>query len=1007
MPTKPTPSKSSATPTIQDKVEALCQQVYLATRGSAPKSLELAREAVALARGSGDAALVGLATRNLGHAWRAAAAYLKALSAYAASDRAYVAAGLPVEKARNAIGKLDAFMYLGRYDEALQEAQQAQRVFQEAGEELRLATLNVNLGSLYYRMDRYSDAARAYEESLEIFKSRGMEETLANVRLNLAIVKSSLLQFDQALKLYETASNYYHEAGLVVPEALSDYNIACLEHLRGHFCSALTNLDRARAVLADSGDAGLLASCQLEEAQVFLSLDMPKQAGHWAKEAASNFSRLGMRYEHGQAQSARGVALALQGLHPKATAALAEALRLFRAEGNDYWVQLCRLHIAEVHQNSGRSKLAISLASTALKELQTLNKPRAIALANLVIGSTAKKKGRTALGRAVRGFRQAGAAALEAEAMARMARDLHREGQDTGARRALLHAIRRTETLRARLSGGSLRRQFQSSKADLYCRVALLALKAAEPVGTILHWLERGRARTLVELLDDRDFQGSSTGGNEHSPGAPEQQGLRDKLNLLYRQLDSREWAEQPAHESDQSQKDRLLEQIDALERRLALEEIRQALDPGTASRESFPKQKFGRKSGVTPVYGKPMGKGAKVANSGRRTAPDVSGTQHEGKRGGSENGAPREEHYPQAGPNTGNSVLRLVENLGPDTLSIEYFEVDGTMGAVALRQRSHAIFWPLCKASEAARLSGLLELEIKAETARAFHRTASTVAGSGETASGKEELRRLADLLLAPIFRKLGLPKQLLILPTGVLSYIPFAALDYEGKPIMTGATCSTAPSFAAYDRFLSLGRQRSPRKSGNALLVGYGPNLPRVEAEIAAIEKRLPIPSVRLSGPEATLSAFRTQATDAPLLHLACHGVFRRDHPLFSSLLLADGRLSFHDIFQMRLTADLVVLSACETGRNEESPGEEIIGLAGGFLQAGARAVIMTLGKVLDSSSEDFTANLYEALRNGERIDEALARAMRVTSQKLRHPAHWAPYVLVGDPTVRLMNR
>ena len=319
---------------MRTELAQLCEDVYLATRSDPPRSVVLGRAAVRLARGSSDAAALGLAARSLGHAWRAVADYRRALSAYAASDRAYELAGQNVERARNAIGKLDALMYLGRYDEALSEARQAEEIFIEAGEEIRLVGLRANLGSLYYRLDRYAEAAASYESSLPVFEAHGDEDRLANTRLNLAIVKSSMLRFDEAAELFVRAAEYYRKTEMRMPEALIEYNLGCLDHLCARYSSALQRLERAAKMLGDDSDPSLLASCRLEEAQVFLSLAMAREAGQAAREAAHLFEVLSMRAEQAKCLSCEGVALALDQQPRPALQVLGRALELFRGESN-------------------------------------------------------------------------------------------------------------------------------------------------------------------------------------------------------------------------------------------------------------------------------------------------------------------------------------------------------------------------------------------------------------------------------------------------------------------------------------------------------------------------------------------------------------------------------------------------------------------------------------------------------------------------------------------------
>jgi tetratricopeptide (TPR) repeat protein len=926
-------------PVAEQSLQAICQEVYQATRVDPKRSLHLARIAIELARSSSEPGDLGLAARSLGHAWRAAADYRRALAAYAASDRAFERSGDAVERARNAIGKLDALMYLGRYEEALTEASRAERVFLDAGEEVRLATLRVNLGSLYFRLDRYPEAAATYERSLPVLEAQGNLDTLASVRFNLATVQTSLLRFQEAEGLYEQAAEYFRASGMSVLEAMTDYNLACLEHMRGRYSTSLQRLERAVEVLGPAGDPGLLASCRLEQADLFLSLGMASESNRAAERAAASFAELGMRYEHAKSLSRQGVALALEGRFEPALEVLSRALGLFRDEGSRLWIALCRLHIAEVHRQAGRDAPAVALAREALQELGKTGDPRALGLGHLVLGSC-DARNRRSLNEAVRLLRRAEAAGPEAEATARLARSLYRRGRRRAALRCLRLAIERAETMRARMTEGSLRRHFHSTKADLYGRVALLLGEDTGQAGALeaLAWLERGRARSLVELIEDRDFRGGRVDAGA-ADAEPERK-ARQELNLMYRRIDAQGWSGE--HVAEQA---RLRDRIRALELELAEREIHRRL-------------------------------AAPEAHSAGSDSIAGPGTAHGG---------------PEA--------LRLA----PDWLVLETFQVDGVLGAVALRGGRARLLPELATVAEVDALLRQVQLGLAGAVA-----DASATAGESRTLGlgmVERELGRLHDLLVRPAESAVGSGRHLLVIPAGVVSYVPFAALcDVHGRVLAEHMSVSMSPSLESHRRFVALGERDNLVAEAPALVLGHGPGLPGVERELNAVASALG-PSVRrLSGAAASCAALLEHAPQARVLHLACHGVFRRDHPLFSSLVLADGRLSFYDLFRLQLRAHLVVLSACETARSELGPGEELMGLAGGLLLAGARAVVVSLWEVLDESSAAFMERFYAQLAGGVPAAQALAAAMVEVRALRPHPVHWAPYVLLGDPDVRI---
>jgi CHAT domain-containing protein len=112
-------------------------------------------------------------------------------------------------------------------------------------------------------------------------------------------------------------------------------------------------------------------------------------------------------------------------------------------------------------------------------------------------------------------------------------------------------------------------------------------------------------------------------------------------------------------------------------------------------------------------------------------------------------------------------------------------------------------------------------------------------------------------------------------------------------------------------------------------------------------------------------------------------------------------DGLLQMYEIFNMKLNADLVVLSACETGLGKDVKGEGLIGLTRAFLYAGTPSVVVSLWKVEDRSTADLMVRFYRHLKGGKLSKaEALRQAQLelIREGKFTHPYHWAPFVLVG---------
>jgi CHAT domain-containing protein len=172
-----------------------------------------------------------------------------------------------------------------------------------------------------------------------------------------------------------------------------------------------------------------------------------------------------------------------------------------------------------------------------------------------------------------------------------------------------------------------------------------------------------------------------------------------------------------------------------------------------------------------------------------------------------------------------------------------------------------------------------------------------------------------------------------------------------------------------------------------------------PRIVEEAQAVASGLSGARL-LAGDDASLAAFWEHAPLARILHLATHGIFRRDNPMFSALQLSDARLSLFDLRERSLNLDLLTLSACNTGSTVPVGGDELLGLIRGFLLAGVRSLLVTLWEIGDESAPEFMSAFYRELRSGASLASATQSAICAVRERFPHPFHWAPYLLVGDP-------
>jgi CHAT domain-containing protein/Tfp pilus assembly protein PilF len=317
----------------------------------------------------------------------------------------------------------------------------------------------------------------------------------------------------------------------------------------------------------------------------------------------------------------------------------------------------------------------------------------------------------------------------------------------------------------------------------------------------------------------------------------------------------------------------------------------------------------------------------------------------------------------------------------------------------------------------------------------------------------------RLYDTLLAPAEKALTASSKLVIVPDGPLHFLPFAALVRRGDAgqeyLVESTALETVVSATVYHELKRI-TPPSGHEMDSPLLVAFGdPSFPTpTDAEASDQDPALrsmiglgfeltPLPGTRREvealariydrrsrihlGTEATEENAKAVGRGVRYLHFATHGFIDERFPLNSGLALsiphqttwAPGRSNgllqaWEVIEEMRLDADLVVLSACQTGLGRELSGEGLIGLTRAFQYAGARAVVASLWKVPDESTAMLMQRFYKGLATGLSLTEALRqaqvhvlhsaaagddRAQQSDTAHRTHPFFWAGFQLVGD--------
>ncbi len=317
------------------------------------------------------------------------------------------------------------------------------------------------------------------------------------------------------------------------------------------------------------------------------------------------------------------------------------------------------------------------------------------------------------------------------------------------------------------------------------------------------------------------------------------------------------------------------------------------------------------------------------------------------------------------------------------------------------------------------------------------------------------EKSRKLSRQIVQPLSKEIANYKRLVIIADGGLQLIPFAALTVSGEepfePFTARVEIANAPSFSTlvFLRENKANRQTSPDR---LLAIFADPIFQNDDERIAKLAPKTSFNSTEqsakltqtlndfgverlarlpFSGIEAReISKFAAQKTNLVLganasrgnflrgdyasyriLHFATHGFLNQQNPDLSGLVLSlydenrrpkNGFLRVIDLYSLRLNADLVVLSACQTALGKDVDGEGIVGLTRGFMYAGASSIVSSLWKVEDAATAELMKRFYRALLTE---NQTPAAALRTAQNEMRqiarfsNPRHWAGFTLTGE--------
>ncbi|HBB34065.1 MAG TPA: hypothetical protein DC064_20260 [Cyanobacteria bacterium UBA9273] len=947
--------------------------------GEKQKALEFFNQALPLVQAVGDRGMEALTLSGIGSVYDSLGEMQQALESLnqalslirAVRDRSGEAYTL------NNIGSV--YNSLGEKQKALEFFNQALLLFRavedRGGEAL---TLN-NMGSVYNSLGEKHKALELLNQALPLLRAigdRGREE--AATLNNIGGVYDDLGEKQKALDFYNQALSLLQVVGDRGGEAYTLNNIGLVYNSLGEKQKALDFYNQALLLFRAVGDRGGEANTLNSIGSVYDSLGEKQKALEYYNQALPLIRVVGDKGGEASIINNMGAVYNSLGEKHKALELFNQALPVLQAIGDRGREAGTLSNIGAVYDSLGEKQKALEYYNQALPLLRAVGHREQEARTLTNIGNVYHSLGETQ--KALEFYNQAlplsqvvGDISVEATTLYNTAVLQRSQGNLKEALTLIENTTTIIEDLRTKIGSQELRASYFATVQDYYEFYIdlLMQLHQQNPSqgydALALHASERARARSLLELLTEAN--------------ANIRQGVDPKLleqeQRLQQQLNTFDYQKYQLLSSQHTQQQ--------------LDEIKQKIDTVLTQLDQLKAQI-------------------------RTTSPRYAALK-----------------YPQ--PLNLQEIQQQV--LDEDTILLEY-----SLG------EDSSYLWLVSKNSITSYvLPKRSEIEAAAQPFRKSLTSSAATLESGLP---------LSQIILAPVASQLG-NKRLLIVGDGVLQSVPFAALPIPSSPttpllvqneIITLPSASTVaiqrrqlqnrataakivaviadPIFAANDPRLAntptqpipetpnnLARTRATRNLGlgdSAKIYDRLPNT-RIEAEkiLALVPNGQSLQALDFDASFA--KAIDPNLAQYQIVHLATHGLVDPVNPELSGIVLSlfdqqgksqDGFLRLHDIFNLNLPAELVVLSACDTGLGKEVKGEGLIGLTRGFMYAGARRVVVSFWKVNDVATSEVMAKFYQKmLQGGQNPITALREAQLEmwNSEQWQSPYYWAAFTVQGD--------
>lgn len=962
-------------------------------KGQYREALQPLEQALGIYRAIGDHKGESLALNNIGRVYSNRGDNTQALKYYEqaliirkeVNDR--VGEGLTL----NNIGLV--YSDLGDYPQALKYYQQALAIIKQENHKAGEGIILSNLGIVYSKLGQYSDALKTYQQALVIRKQVNDKAGEGVTLNNIGLIYSYQGDYPQALKHYQQALVIFKEVGDKAGEGITLSNMGAIYNQQGQYPDALKYYQQALVIHQQIGDKSGEGTTLNNMGLVYTNLgDYPQALKHY-QQTLIIFKEVGNKAGEGITLSNIGQVYSYRGQYPDALNSYEQALVIAKQVGNKAGEGTILNNLGEVYHSLGQHDRAMKTYQQALAIRQQIGDKEGEGTTLNNLGAVYDNLGR---------YAEALKTHQQALAIFQQIGDKASEG----------NSLNNIGVVYTKLG--------QYSEALKYHQQALVI---RQQVGD-----KAGEGTTLNNIGIIYDNLGQYDQGLKSY-----QQAL-----MIYQQVGDKVGEGIALNNIGYVYK--VLGQYAEAEKNLfAAMKIAESVRPGLSDEHKV--SIFERQAHTYRLLQQAL-----VAQNKINTALEIA--ERGRARAFVELMAQRQSTTPNTQVPVQSLSLSEIQSIAKqqNATLVEYSIVQDAFknqGKVEWRD-SELYIWVVKPTGEVAfKQVDLKSLKIPLANLVTTSRDSIGVRGRGlgavariDTVNEAEHLQQLHKLLIEPIAQLLPTnpSDRVIFIPQNELFLVPFPALkDASGKYLIEKHTILTAPAIQVLELTRKqratrvLNRNSRMNNGADALIVGnptmplISPqngeppqqlaNLPGAEQEAHAIAQLFNTKAI--TGQDATKSAIVPQMTKARIIHLATHGLLddfkglgvpgALAERLPGSIALApsgkdDGLLTSSEIFDMKLNAELVVLSACDTGRGTIT-GDGVIGLSRSLITAGVPSVVVSLWSVPDAPTASLMTEFYRQLQQNPDKATALRQAMLTTMKQHPNPKNWAAFTLIGE--------